>query len=241
MNIHKQSKTKWLSTIACTACFIVSLNLNAQSNDDWEYAIELYGLAATTKTNTTTGDSDTIDFDEVLDALKFAAMGSFAAKKDKLSLFANLNYLNAGDGETVDGMDIDVDMEAFFMTLGAGWLIHETPRSQFNTLIGARYLDMSLDLSVDGDRASASDNAWDAVIGLRGIYQLTNDWYFHYYGDVGTGNSKSTWHLKAAIDYDFDPWTAELGYSYMAWKFDDQELLSELKIYGPYLGLKYRF
>lgn len=53
-------------------------------------------------------------------------------------------------------------------------------------------------------------------------------------------NPEITWQALGGINYRFAALDLTLGYSFMAWRFDDDSLLKDLKINGPYMGIKFR-
>ena len=59
--------------------------------------------------------------------------------------------------------------------------------------------------------------------------------------DIGTGDSDFTWQVDAGIGYTFDACDVVLGYRYLSWDFDDNPVLDNLNIKGPYLGVKFIF
>ncbi len=97
------------------ACLAASLMLLASmisataaadaGNDQWEYDASIYlwgaGIDATTQTG---GDID-MSFSDILDDLNMTFMGGFGARKGKLSLLADVIYLDIsqsdGGSETI--------------------------------------------------------------------------------------------------------------------------------------------
>jgi hypothetical protein len=72
----------------------------AQANEDWSFSAELYLLAADVDIDTAGGQSFTAEFDDIIDDLEFGFFGSFAAKRDKLALIANVFYVDVEASES---------------------------------------------------------------------------------------------------------------------------------------------
>ena len=70
---------------------------------------------------------------------------------------------------------------------------------------------------------------------------LNEKWYIPYYADIGTGQSNLTWQLYAAIGYKFNWGNIRLGYRYLEYDQDDDKFVQDLKLYGPVLGIGFRF
>ena len=83
---------------------------------------------------------------------------------------------------------------------------------------------------------------WDAVVGIRGKFNLAKRWFMPYVLDIGTGDSDYTWHASGGIGYQFDKFQLLALYRYMHWEFDDSfSLLKDLTLKGPLVGAMFRF
>ena len=104
-------------------------------------------------------------------------------------------------------------------------------------------MDTDIKLTLDplgSVKESESASNWDGVVGIRGKTELSDRWYLTYYADVGAGESDLTWQAIAGINYRFEALDVVLGYQHLKWEFDDQ-LLEDLEMYGPALGVKFFF
>lgn len=249
---HKRLKVSRLNTPA-VILFLAATSVLAASAahaKDWEYSAELYALAADVKATSSLGQAVNADFDDILDNLEFAIFGSFSAKQDKLTLFANLFYVDveAKENKTAGPVSLsaEVGLENFVSTLGAGWAVFDNGGTTLNVLGGVRYLamDTSIQLTIDPPgvqpQRSESESNWDGVVGVQGRTALADRWYLTYYADVGTGDSDLTWQAIAGINYQFEAVDVVLGYQYLKWEFDGQAL-DDLEMAGPALGVKFHF
>lgn len=76
---------------------------------------------------------------------------------------------------------------------------------------------------------------------MRGRTDLSGRWYLTYYADVGTGQSDLTWQALGTVNYDAGPVDLAAGYRYLRWKFGNQNLLDNLDVQGPMLGIRFAF
>lgn len=229
--------------------FLAVIQVDESLADDWQYTAELYALAADVSATSAAGEEINADFDDIVDDLEFAMFGSLAATRDRLTLFGNLFYVDteARERNNMGPLSItaEVGLENIVSTFGAGWALHESDTSRVNVLGGARYLSMDVDVKLEilplgRVNESKSESNWDGVIGVQGTTDLSERWYLNYYLDIGTGDSDRTWQASAGINYRFDSWDLVLGYQHLEWEFDDQ-LLEDLEMSGPAIGVKFHF
>ena len=258
----------WLAAGALLLATALSVTASAAGgSDQWEYEAMIYlwgaGMDATTQTG---GDID-ISFSDILDDLDLTFMGTFGARKGKWSLLADTVYLDisqdGGGSETIPilggavditrNVDVDIEMKAFLATFGAGYNVVNNERVTLDLVGGARYfwveVDQKLDLSRKGVilqtsrqvKVSDSQNVWDGIIGVRGKINLNDNWYMHYYADVGTGESQSTWQAMAGVGCTFKWGDVLLAYRYLDYEFDSDFLIEEITVKGPALGARFHF
>ncbi|MEO1091364.1 MAG: hypothetical protein AAFX81_12055 [Pseudomonadota bacterium] len=224
----------------------------------WAFGAEIYLWGATITGETTAGDEVRIDFSDLFDNLNFGVMGTLVAQRDKLTLFADAIYLDAeGDRRTtanIVGSSVTaaatLDLKGFITTAGAAYEVFSSGSTGLGTtsidaLGGARvlWLESDLDFDLAGGSASASESGTnvDAVVGARGRTDLTDRLYLTYYADVGTGQSNLTWQALAGLNYSFKRVDLVGGYRYLSWNFQDRDTFDNLKLHGPFLGVKFGF
>ena len=223
-------------------------------SDQWGYRAQIYLWVAGIDGDTVSGDDIDISFGDLISNLDFAFMGTLAAGKNKWTLFADVVYLNVSEetSSTANIIDVpgrtetDVTMKGFISTMGGAYNVLESGGTRVNALAGVRYLYLDTDLDFDIGNARQrsireSGDAWDGIVGLRGITDLSPRWYLNYYGDVGTGDSRLTWQVAAGINYRFNSVDAALGYRYLRWETDQSDIFDNLTISGPYAGVTFRF
>jgi len=225
---------------------------NSKTADEWQFEADIYLWGASLDVEPTRGRNIHFSFSDIVDNLKMAFMGGLGARKGKWSLLSDVIYLNVEDDQkgsaSLVGHNIktkvDVEVEAWAVTLAGGYEVMKTDRFNIDLLAGARYLSIDIPLEFDigaiKKKASPSGNGWDGIVGARGKVALSDKWYVSYYGDVGTGNSDLTWQGLLGLNYRFD--TVDIGFGYRYLDFDiDGSAVDDLTIKGPYAGLKVLF
>jgi len=249
----------WL--IACALLLAAGLPIAAaedSADDKWTFRGEAYLWAPAIKGHTSAADLIDIQFSDIFENLGIAAMGTLAARKDKVTLFTDLIYLDIeGDYKSTANIihrpietRVDAEMNAFIATLGGAYAFMETDNTVLDAFAGARYLWVKTDLDFDigqkiSESASLSGHVWDGIVGMRGQTRLNDKWSLTYFGDVGTGQSDLTWQALGAFSYKFEKFEGVLGYRYLRWNFEEGKALGEdydnLYVTGPYAGVKFDF
>ena len=84
-----------------------------------------------------------------------------------------------------------------------------------------------------------SGSNWDAIVGVRGDYHLSDKWHLPYNVNGGAGQSDFTFQANAAFAYQFDSLDAVVGWRYMTWDIGGE--IDELTINGPFVGAILKF
>lgn len=217
---------------------------------EWEFGAEIYLWGASINGTTGTGSPLSIDFNDILDNLRMAGMGTFAARHDKWTFLTDLIYLDANkknlgiagpNGGSIDSLG----MKSWIVQPIVSYAVHETDSDRFEILAGARYIwiETPLGLSLPNfpnQKISPSDKAWNAIIGVRGTHNFTDKWMGTYHLDIGTGDSDSTWQGIVGLAYDFDTYAIHAGYRYLDWDHGG-ESIDDLNLGGVFAGVRFKF
>ena len=260
-------ETSLAATILLLVIFCGINTAEAKDSTDtvnkWQYEFTIYGwlpsLDGTMKFGVPPADGSNVSLDvsNLLDSLNFVFMGTFVAQKNKLSYAVDLIYMdvsnsksttiNIGPGPGVPvGVSAGLGLKTWVVTGHVGYEVKKTDKTFMAVLGGIRYLDLSgdLDFTIVAPPpvyASESKDFWDGIIGIKGGIMLNENWYIPYYADIGTGQSNMTWQLYAGIGYLFSWGDIKLAYRYLEYDQDDDELVQDLKLYGPQIGIGFRF
>jgi hypothetical protein len=261
--------TKFIKGASLAAAILLLLfcfvnNAAAQEADKWQSEITIYAwlpsIDGELKYNEPgSGNSASIDASDILDDLNFVFMGTYLGSYNKWSFGADIIYMDvSGSGSTTvnegpgpgPGVPVSVSaglgIKTLVVTAVGGYDVVQTDKARLALIGGLRYLKLDADMSQTGSillpsSLSGSKDFWDGIIGIRGSLMLNEKWYIPYYADIGTGDSEMTWQLYAGIGYMFSWGDIRLGYRYLEYDQDDDKLVQDLKLYGPILGVGFRF
>ncbi|SPS00132.1 hypothetical protein [Cupriavidus taiwanensis] len=172
-----------------------------------------------------------------------------------------LKSVTAGNGTRVVvprdiATDVGSSMTGGMLQLAAGYTALRAPWGHIEPFGGLRYLNLSASahwtlsatftqqgatLAQQGS-VSQTENLVDAIIGVRGRFNLSRNgrWYVPYYVDVGSGSSSYTLQVSAGAAYAAKWGDIQLTYRYVSYE-SGGELIQRLTFKGPMLGMVFRF
>ena len=241
--------------IALLMVGVTSASAQEKSADQWQYDFEVYGWLPQINITTATGGDIKWTLSELLSNLDMMAMFDFGARKNKWSMRTDILYLNLGTTKDISGdiighpvsPELDLDLRAFITTVHGGYQVAVSDKNQLDVIGGIRYLYIRapLEFKLNENRAKkvilGGNGNWDGIVGLHGVGTINDKWYFDYYGDIGTGDSKFTWQTKLGFGYHFNKFTGTFGFRYLSWNLEKEIGLDDLSIIGPYVGAKWTF
>ncbi len=271
---RRVSAASVFSAVLAAATALAPPGAAAQAEDAWRFSATIYGyfpdIGGKTRFPSNGGGSDlTLDIDTILDNLKFAFMGAFAANNGRWGVLADVIYMDIGSSKSgsrdlaIGGVipagataNLDYDMKGWVGTLAGTYRVVSRPDYTLDLVAGARVLDIrqtltwsfagnvgSIPLSQRAGTREIDEQNWDAIVGVKGRYAFGDGqrWFVPYYLDLGAGDSKFTWQAIAGIGYSFG-W----GDLVAAWRYTDYEMKSEAKVEemtfnGPAIGLVLRW
>lgn len=212
------------------------------TSDRWQYGAQFYLWGASIGGKTASGSEVDVKFDDIFNNLKLAFMGAFEARKGKWKLFADVIYLNVeDDGQVAPGVNANVKLSSWVVTPAVQYNLVDQEKLRFEVHAGARYLYLKPELKVGPVSVEDSGSVWDGIVGVEGYVNLGKNWYVPYYLDVGTGESNLTWQALGGIGYRFSKVNVLAQYRYLEWDFDDDALIDDLNIQGPFVGFEFLF
>ena len=137
----------------------------ADTNEDWNYGVSVYGwfpdMSGTTSFPDDGGGDFTIPIGDILDNLSFTFQGAFDARKGQWGLFSDVIYMdlskknNVISEGTIGGNDLPYDvkahvgfgMKSWIWTSAVYYRALDTQKKSFDFLGGVRYLDISQSLN----------------------------------------------------------------------------------------------
>ena len=90
-------------------------------------------------------------------------------------------------------------------------------------------------------KLSQSVGLWDGIVGVKGRFDLNENWYLPYHLDIGAGDSDLTWQALGGVGYRFNWGDVLLAYRHLHYDQGDSGLLQDLEFSGPVLGANFNF
>jgi len=264
-------------------CALFPVLAQAQTaTDEWKWGATIYGWFPAIGGSTSFpsnaggggggggGPSIDVSTKQVIDALKFAFMGSIEGRKGQWGFWTDVVYADFGASKSATrdftvgheplpvGVDanLSLDIKSWIWTLAGTYNLVSKPDYTLDALAGARLLDMdqTLGWSFSGTigesafpprsgSANVTVSNWDGVVGVKGRASFGADhkWFVPYYLDVGTGQSKFTWQAIAGIGYEFG-WGSVVGaWRYLGYDMKSGKPIESLHFSGPAIGVMFRW
>lgn len=223
--------------------------------DKWQFQVSPYfWLAGLHGTGGVVNRTTQVDesFSDVFDALNFAFMGTFEARKGKFISLTDLEYVSVSDEKATPGplfSTVDAGFKTFIFDPEVGYRLVENSAkgASLDVLGGARIWRVKTDFEfgagiLPATRIEASRSWVDAVGGLRGKMALSPKMFLTGKFDLGGGGSKFTWQVFAGAGYNVNPKIALIfGYRVLDVNYDKNNFVFDMNQRGPIVGLGFRF
>lgn len=191
-------------------------------------------------------------FGDILSDLRFAAMGTFEARNDRLILMADAIYLSVGteiegsrDPQFFSG---EVELDTFIATGAVGYRVLEGTGASLDLFAGARLISVDADVELEGPLAarsgSASASTVSPLVGARVLAPVGSDLTLGLYGDVGAfvDGADVKWQLMGDVRYRLSrSWDLRAGYRFMSIDHLSDRFIYDIDMSGPFLGASFRF
>jgi len=225
-------------------------------SDDWEFTLAPYLWASSLRIKADAGPISATSeacFSELLKHMDMGAMLRFEGlRDDRWGFYLDGTYISLGDDGharvgpfRIRGIDVDAQMTMAWLDFGGMYRFGKQGRS-FDLMLGGRYMYMATDVSIGPfDLDNSNDNV-SPVVGGRVQYDLSDKWLVSIRGDVGgfgIGNAADlVWGATALLGYRLsDRATLGFGYRYYDIDYSKGRLDADVQLYGPMIGVAYRF
>jgi hypothetical protein len=191
------------------------------------------------------------NLDAFLHAIDGLYMGSGEYRNDQFGFQWDIIYLNLGGsaefGNRVEGA-LDLGFKMSMTTLAGNYRIYQSPVAYADVIAGARItnVEAEVDLGIGpiGFDASAGDTWFDPVIGVKGRFDLTPNWYVKgsaIYGGFGVSSD----HLYDVAGFAGYEW--QNGFEmYGGWRvaytdYENGDFRWDVRMSGPMMGFTFKF
>lgn len=194
----------------------------------------------------------TLSASDALNDLNFGFMGTVAAQKDRWSLIGDFIYSDStADASTPHGLlftKASTDTRLSVLSGYAAYRVAETDQVAVDLAAGFRAIAMDISTTLQGnnvpDRSFGGNDSWVVpLVGVRAIVPFGDRWSATVAADYGgTGSDEISWQALTSIDYAInEKWSAVLAYRYLDIEKPVDGNDTKVELYGPALGVTYRF
>ncbi|MBP1883186.1 hypothetical protein [Sinorhizobium mexicanum] len=226
-----------------------------ESPEGWTFSFAPYFWMAGLEGDTASFGLPTVEIDQsfsdIIPDLDFGLMAAGEARYGRFSIFTDLQYSKVStDSATPRGIfadKVDVKTSTFSGLLGAGYNVVDDSSARLDVIGGVKVWSADTEISFRGgilDGVSREDKeTWvDGLVGLRGLYSFTPEWYVTGWGLVGAGEADLDWDLVGAIGYNInDRISALAGYRAMGVDYSNDGFTYDVIEHGPIIGVAIRF
>jgi hypothetical protein len=191
-----------------------------------------------------------VSFADILDTIDAGLMLHTEGGKGQWSAFADLTYVEASDVNERTLLRIDSSNEQLFLDAALAWHPHGID-APFNIFGGLRYASLDTRynfFSVPNDNLLTSQQSkadyYDALLGLRYRFELSERWSLDTRGDASFGDSEGTLLARASLAYTVGAKRQNrilFGYQYKQMEFLENDVTTEIRLQGPVAGFNFRF
>lgn len=227
----------------------------AVDDDKWHFQVtpyfwlaSLHGTAAVGNRTTDVQES----FSDIFHSLKFAFMGVLEARKGKIVVLTDLEYVSIEDDRATPGplfSNATAKFKTFIFDPEVGYRVWNNPDKGgfLDVLGGVRITHLSTELNfgagilpaqqVDGSRT------WvDGIGGVRGKVAVSEKAFVTAKADMGGGGSKFTYQLFGGAGYNVTPKIALIGgYRVLDVNYSKNNFIYNMNQRGPIFGLGFKF
>lgn len=245
----KMSRT----TLACL-CALAAGPAAAQDSG-WRFAATAYLWLPTIRSTVDTdigSIQSTLSASDALSDLNFGFMGTVAAQKDRWSLIGDFIYSDStANTSTPHGLLFtkgSTDTRLSVLSGYAAYRVAETDQVAVDLGGGFRAIAMDTSTKLEGnhvaDRSFGGNDTWVVpLIAARAVVPLGERWSASVVADFGgTSSDEISWQALTSVDYAIsDKWSAVVAYRYLDIEKPVGGNDTKIELYGPALGVTYRF
>jgi hypothetical protein len=232
---------------------VLSAMANEGANDPLRWSMTPYLWAPNVTIDLALDDTNIggdVSFADILDTIDAGLMLHTEGGRGQWSVFADLTYVEATDVNELTLLRIESSNKQLFLDAALAWHPHGID-APFNIFGGLRYTSLDTRysfFSVPNDNLLTSQQSkadyYDALLGLRYRFNLSERWSLDTRGDASFGDSEGTLLARASLAYTVGAKRQNrilIGYQYKQMEFLENDVTTEIRLQGPVAGFNFRF
>lgn len=215
--------------------------------DAWEYTITPYIWAPSLDLNLDVGPNPPVSGEvSMLEVIDGALLLQGQARNGRWSFLGELNYLNLSDKFGVAPSDPRAEwrVKGTMASFAAGYAVYDVDGTRIEAVGGVRMWDLETSTEVSNLKASKTNTFIDPMIGIRVETPVGENFTFHGLANIGGSNFGSDRQLEAIAQVNW-PWTERTslsaGYRYLSLDFDEDQVLIDATMEGPFIAVSFDF
>lgn len=191
-------------------------------------------------------------FKDILKNLDFGAMAVGEAHNGTFGVLSDFMYVKVSADQGVSARHVDADVslssETLTVLLAGEFRLIDAEQGSLDALAGARLWSVRTDVDISGVvlNVSGSDSeTWvDPMIGLKGRFDLSPDFYLTGWGMIGGFGVSSdfAWDAFGGVGYELsDSVSLVVGYRAISVDYQNDDFKFDVTEYGPLLGAVFTF
>lgn len=236
---------------------LMSAPARAQEDDNWRFRLTPYLFLAGMSGDVAVGGNQAsfdASFSDVWERFDFGAMLTFAARKGRWGLGADMMYTDLGaDGPIATPFasdSFDFDSKVFILNPEVSYRLTRPGNAALDVSAGVRWWQVRNRLTITNAGATVADaeksKGWvDPIVAAQGTADLGEHFFGIARGDIGGFGvgSDLTWQAFGGLGLRFGTAGSGLlvGYRYLDVDFEDSDngFLFNLGMHGPLVGFRF--
>lgn len=217
------------------------------SAEEWSFQITPYVWAPGIDISLDIGPNPPVDGStSILDILDGAFLVGGRATRDRWSVSGEINYLSLGDdiAPGIAALDASWSLDGVMGSLSLGYAVYETKHTRTEVFGGVRAWLLDIETEVRSRKATVARSWADPIVGARIETNISDRVLLAGLVDVGGFGvgSDLQWEALAEVSWTMtDSVSFVGGYRYLDLDFDDDHLVLDMAMSGPFLAVTFGF
>lgn len=225
----------------------------APGDGTWDWMVAPYVWAASVGTDIRTSTppsnaSNDLNFDDVLEKLDGVAEVHAEGQGDAFGVLFDATYFGLADEDDHRFLRTESDLDLRLFELAAVWSPGTERFTGLETFAGVRVIDVDTTIQFiphnpvfTGGSRHIGATFYDAMIGARYTWKLSDRWSLTLRGDGSWGDTDGTWNASLVGQYRMTRGAWVFGYRYFDVDLEDAGNTLSVSLDGPVIGYAFHF